>query len=346
MKYLTRLFAPQILIGLVGGLVLTLLFLWLVEAGSAAPQTPHNVPVAAVGSGPAVSQLAAGLQRGGFHVVATPTEAKAVDLVQTRNADAIINLDTRQLQTAQAASPLTAIALPQALAPLHLRTTDIKPLAPGDPTGLGLMFISLASVLGSIPAGIAFALLLKPRRPASLGDAGSRVLLIAVFSGFQALLIAAVTDGILGYGGTHMLTVWAFSTLLSAASMATTVAFIAAFGVLAGALLSAIPILFFGVPSAPMPSPWNWQPAAYRILGPFDPFGAATNGNINGIYFPQASQAQNLWVLLALWIGVPVLLLVALGWRSHRSSGLAAADSDGIGGAAELGGVASPSPAT
>ncbi len=324
MKYLTRSFAPQILIGLIGGLVLTLFFLWLVAAGSAAPQTPHNVPVAAVGPGPAVNQLAAGLQRGGFHVIATPAEAQAVDVVQTRKADAIINLGTRQLQTAQAASPLTAIALPQALASLHLQITDIKPLAPGDPTGLGLMFISLASVLGGIPAGVAFALLLKPRRPASLADAGSRTLLIAVFSGLQALLIAAVADGILGYGGTHMLTVWAFSTLLSAAAMATTVAFIAAFGIF-GALLSALPILFFGVPSAPMPSPWNWQPTAYRILGPFDPFGAATNGNINGIFFPQASQAQNLWVLLGLWIGVPVLLLLGLGWQSQRAGRLAAA---------------------
>ena len=347
MKYLTRFFAPQVLIGLVGGLVLTLLFLWLVEAGSAAPQTPHNVPVAAVGPGPAVSQLAAGLQRGGFHVIAAPTEAQAVALVQTRNADAIVNLGTRQLQTAQAASPLTAIVLPQALASLHLRTTDITPLAPGDPAGLGLMFISLASVLGGIPAGVALSLLLKPRRPASLADAGGRVLLLAVFCGLQALLIAAVTDGILGYGGTHMLTVWAFSTLLSTAAMAITMAFIAAFGLLAGALASAIPILFFGVPSSPMPSPWNWEPAVYRVLGPFDPFGAATNGNINGIYFPQASQAQNLWVLLGLWIGVPVLLLLGLGWRSQRRpSGLAAAHSTSIGSAAEVEGVTNPSPAT
>jgi hypothetical protein len=192
------------------------------------------------------------------------------------------------------------------------------------------MFISLASVLGGIPAGAALALLLKPRRPASLADAGSRALLIAVFSGLQALLIAAVADGIIGYGGTHMLTVWAWSTLLSAASMATTVAFTAAFGVV-GVLVSALPILFFGVPSAPMPSPWNWQPVVYRILGPFDPFGAATNGNVNGIFFPQASQAQNLWVLVGLWIGVPILLLLGLGWRSQRASSLAAARSNAIG---------------
>ena len=322
MKYLPRSFAPQILIGLVGGLVLTLLFLWLAVAGSAVPQTPHNVPVAAVGPGPAVTRLAAGLQRGGFRVIAAPAEAQALNLIQTRNADAIVNLGTRQLQTAQAASPPAARVLPHALAALHLRTTDIKPLAPGDPIGLGLMFISLASVVGGISFGVALALLLKDRRPASPADAGSRILLIAAFSSLQALLIAAVADGILGYGGAQLLTVWAFSTLLSAAAMATTVAFTAAFG-LYGVLVSAVPMMFFGVPASPLPSPWNWQPAAYRILGPFGPFGAATNGNINGIFFPHASQAQSLWVL-SLWIGAPVLLLLGLGWQSQRAGSLAA----------------------
>jgi hypothetical protein len=322
MKNLSRSFAPQILIGLVGGLVLTLLFLWLAVAGSAVPQTPHNVPVAVVGPGPAVTQVAAGLQRRGFHVIAAPTEAQAIELVQTRNADAIVNLDIRQLQTAQAASPPAARVLPQALAALHLHTTDIKPLAPGDPIGLGLMFVSLASVVGGISSGVALALI-NSRRPASLADAGSRTLLIGVFCGLQALLIAVVAGGVLGYGGTQLLTVWAFSTLLSAAAMAATVAFTAAFG-LFGVLLSAVPMMFFGVPASPLPGPWNWQPAAFRILGPFGPFGAATNGDINGIFFPQASQAQNLWVLLGLWIGVPVLLLLGLGWQSQRASSLAA----------------------
>jgi hypothetical protein len=316
MKYLSRSFAPQILIGLVGGLVLTLVFLWLAVAGAAVPQTPHNVPVAVVGPGPAVTQMAAGLQRRGFHVIAAPTEAQAVKLVQTRNADAIVNLGTRQLQTAQAASPPAARILPQALAALHLHTTDIKPLAPGDPIGLGLMFISLASVVGGISSGVALALL-NSLRPASLADAGSRTLLIVVLCCLQALLIAAVADGVLGYGGIQLLTVWAFSTLLSAAAMATAVAFIAAFG-LFGVLVSALPMMFFGVPASPLPGPWNWQPAAFRILGPFGPFGAATNGEINGIFFPQASQAQNLWVLAGLWIGVPVLLLLGLGWQSQR----------------------------
>jgi hypothetical protein len=39
-------------------------------------------------------------------VIAAPTEAQALELVKTRNADAIVNLGTRQLQTAQAARPV------------------------------------------------------------------------------------------------------------------------------------------------------------------------------------------------------------------------------------------------
>jgi hypothetical protein len=334
MNNLSRTFAPQILIGLMGGLALTLLFLWLAIAGSAVPPAPHNVPVAVVGPGPAVTRLAAGLQRGGFHVIAVPTEVQAVELVQTRNADAIVDLDTSQLQTAQAASPTAARVLPQALAALHLRVTDIKPLAPGDPIGLGLMFISLASTVGGISSGVALALMLKNRRPASLADAGSRTLLLTVFCGIQALIIAAVADAVLGYGGTQMLTVWAFSTLLSVAAMAVTVASVAALG-LFGVLVSAVPIMFFGVPASPLPGPWNWQPAVFRVLGPFGPFGAATNGDINGIFFPQASQAQNLWVLLGLWIGVPVLLLLGLGWQSQRVGGLSAGRPGVVGTVAE-----------
>lgn len=79
-----------------------------------------------------------------------------------------------------------------------------------------------------------------------------------------------------------------------------------------------------------MPSPWNWQPDVFRILGPFDPFGAATNGMINGIYFGQASQAQNLWVLLGLWIAVPVVLLLGLGWRSQRAHGVTTVTPDRV----------------
>ena len=321
---LSRVIPMPVLVGLIGGLVATLFWVLVTTEGSAVPQKPHHVPVAVVGPRPAVAQLAAGLQRGGaFRVVATPTEASARHLVDSRKADAIINLNTRQLQTADAASSLTPIVLQQIFSSpqsqLHLATSDIKPLTSGDPTPLGLFFITMSFVLGGIPAGVAFALTMRNRRPASVADAGVWVGAIAAYSILQSLLIAVLAEVILGYEGHQFLIIWGWGALLTAACMGGTAAGIAAFGI-AGALLTAIPILFFGVPAAPVPSPWNFQSGIFRVLGPFDPFGATANGMRNGIFFRAASQAQNIEVV-ALWTLVPLLALLAIGWWNQRAAG-------------------------
>ena len=306
-------------IGLVGGLVLTMVFVVITFEGSAIPEKPNHVPVAVVGAPAAVSHLAAGLARGGaFKAVNVPNEAAAVDLMRHRNADAIVNLNTHQLQTSSAASIQTGPVLQAALASQHLQSSDIVPLAKGDPTGLGLMFLALAAVITGIPGGVALVLLSKRRRPGSLAGAGGQSLLIVGYSGLCGLVIAALTAAIVGYAGTQFLIVWGWESLLIAASMATAVALTAAIG-LAGAVLAALVMLFFGPPSAPIPSPWNWQTTGIRHLGPFAPFGSMVNGLRDQLFFPAASQAQNLLVLFG-WLVVPVLLLGAMGLWSQRSS--------------------------
>lgn len=320
--FVTRLVPSTVIVALVGGLIITLFWVLVTTEGSAVPQKPHHVPVALVGHGSAATQLAAGLQRGGaFRVIATATEAQALHLVDSRKADAVINLNTRKIQTAQVASTLTPIALQEVVSSpqstLHLTTSEIKPYTPGDPTPLGLFFITMSFVLGGIPAGVAYALLMKDRRPTSLADGGGRVGAIAAYSILQSLLIAVLAEVILGYAGHQFLIVWGWGALLSAACMGTTVAGIAAFGT-PGALISAIPILFFGLPAAPVPSPWNWESGIFRTLGPFDPFGATANGMRNGIFFRSASQAQNVWVLVV-WTMVPLMVLAALGWWNQRA---------------------------
>lgn len=313
---LSRIVPTKVLIGLLAGLPLTLFFLWVTAEGSAVPAKPHSVPVAVVGPGPVVARVAGILQRGhAFRVIYSSTEATAVDLVADRKADAVVELGTGQLLTAQASSPVTASALPQILSGpgsrLQLATTDIKPFTPGDPTGMGLMFIALACVLGGLPAGIAMAFLSRARRPVSLADASGRVVLVILFSGIMALFIALLADGILGYGGDRMLTIWAWGAMLCAASMAVPAALVGAIG-LPGVLVSAVPVLFFGVPSSPIPVSWDWESSVFRTLGPLDPFGATVDGIRNGIFFGDASQARDLAVL-SVWAVVPVLVLLGLG---------------------------------
>ncbi|HVN33300.1 MAG TPA: hypothetical protein VMT45_15085 [Thermoanaerobaculaceae bacterium] len=310
-------------LGLIAGLLITLLWLWVTLEGSAVSKTPHDVPVAVIGPRPAVAQLAAGLQHNGaFRVISAPSEARAIDLVQRRKVDAIINVDTRQVQTVQAASTLTAAALPQALSSgqggVHFRASEIKPLKPGDSAGLGLMFITMACVLGGLPSGLVLALLSKGRRPMSVADAGIWVLVTVAASAVTALFIALIADGILGYGGTEMLAIWAWGTMLCTASMAFAAALVAAVGI-AGFVIAAVPLLFFGVASAPAPTPWNWDSGVFRVLGPFDPFGATTNGIRNAIFFGPASQTRN-FAVLAVWIVGSAALLAVLGWRSQQAA--------------------------
>lgn len=316
-----RIIPPTLAVGLIGSLAISIVFLWITAEGSAVPVSPHGVPVAVVGPSQIASQVAAKLQRGGaFNAVRTPNEAAAVALVQARNADAIVNIDTRQLQTVQAAAPTTALALEDALG--HpggglVRVTDLVPAATGDPTGLGLMFISLAMVIGSILGGVALALTSKKRRPTSVADAGRWVAIIVTFSVFAALFIALVADGILGYGGSHMLLIWGWGSLLCAAAMASTAVFIVALGVIPGVLLAVVSLLIFGAASSPAPIPWNWNSVVFRVLGPYDPFGATTDAMRNGIFFTSATQAHNS-VVLTCWIVVPFLILLGFGWRSQR----------------------------
>ena len=234
---------------------------------------------------------------------------------------AIINLDTRQLQMAQAATTVAPIGpIVQEIissAPFRLRvaTIDIKPLPPGDPTGIGLFFTCLAFVFGGIPAGVALALTMKNRRPASLADAGVWAGLIGGYAILQSLLVAVVAEVSLGYEGHHFLIIWGWGALVSAAAMGSAAAGIAALGI-PGALISVICIQFFGVPASPLPGPWSFEPGVFRALGPFDPMGAGANAIRDSIFFPAASQTQNVLVLLA-WTVVPLLLLAGIGWRNQ-----------------------------
>jgi hypothetical protein len=169
------------------------------------------VPVAVIGPRPAVPRLAAGLQRvRAFRVIESPTESSAVALVQRRKADAIINLDTHQLQTAQVASTLTPVVLEQIFSSptstLHPNGLRHQALRPGGFHAARSVFITLAQVLGGIPAGVAFTLLGKRGRVTSLADAAIRTAVMAFYSILQGPAVALIAgDLILGYGGHALL---------------------------------------------------------------------------------------------------------------------------------------------
>jgi hypothetical protein len=314
-----RMLTRPIVIALGAGIALTLLQFWLNVAGAAIDGKAHDVPIAVVGSPPAVQQLAPQLQRGhAFTIKPASNEAAAVLMVNERRVDGIVNFNTGVVQTAQAASVPAAEALQQLFsAQPGYRLSEIKPLPKTDPNGLGLLFLAIAFGLGGLPAGIIFAFLSNRRRPTSATDASRRALLVVVYSGVLAFTVAAVAVPLLGYTGSQFLTIWGWGALLTAAAMATGLALAGLVG-LPGVPLGLLIILFFGIPSSPIPTqPWNFAPGPYRALGPYDPAGAAVDGMRNGMFFGDASVTRNLLVLVG-WIVIPLLTLLALGWRSRR----------------------------
>jgi hypothetical protein len=315
-----RMFNTTILIALTAGICISLVQFWLNTDGSAVSTQPHDVPIAVVGSPLAVRQLSPELERGdAFKVEEASNEAAALRMVNDRTSDGIVNLNTHVVQTARAAS-VPAAGILQGLFSTQpgFRVYEIKPLPAHDANGLGFLFLALAFGLGGLPAGLALAFLGGGRRPASMADAGRYALLVAAYSGVLALTVAAVSVPLLGYNGSQFWTVWGWGTLLTAAAMSTGLGLGALIG-LAAIPVGLLVILFFGIASSPTPTqPWNFASGPYRVLGPYDPVGAAVDGTRNTMFFGGATITRDLLVLLG-WIVIPLLVLLAFGWRAQRT---------------------------
>jgi hypothetical protein len=80
-----RILAPPVIIALTAGIAITLLQFWLNAPSSAIRATPHHVPIAVVGSPPAVHQLPAQVRRGDARTVrAARNEAEAIVIARPR----------------------------------------------------------------------------------------------------------------------------------------------------------------------------------------------------------------------------------------------------------------------
>jgi len=319
----TRFLPMVVLVGLVAGIVLTAGFILIQGESGAVHGKPHHVRVAVVGESPQAQEAKAVLEHGGaFRVIAASDEADALNLVRHRKADGVVDPDARLLETAQAASQPAAgvlTALSQtALHDLGLRPQEIAPLSRHDSSGIGLLFTTLGLVLGGLPAGLLLSLTSQNRRPRSVAEAGVRILIIVLYSTVVALIVAAMVAPEIGYKGTDAVAIWAWGTALVAAAMAVGAALASLIGI-ASVPIALLGIFTFGIASAPVPVPWNFMPAFYRVLGPFFAPGAAADGIFRSIYFPAASNTHNM-IVLGIWIAVPMVALLAMGWIAEHAS--------------------------
>jgi hypothetical protein len=289
-------------------------------AGALHAPTPHNVPIAVSRDVPAA--LAARLDASpALKVERVATAADAQRRIDDRKAYGAIvpsGPSALALVIAPAASAQAAQFLRTGVAPQLRRagaaaiaTRTVHPLPSSDPRGL----VAFYAVVGWVLAGYFGATLYTlafgpPNRERGIVDRLVGLLLLAVVVGLAG---AGLATGIAGYDHGFLL-IALFGALAVLAAGAATVAFQTVLGV-AGTGVAILLFVILGNPSAGGPAPPEFLPGFWRAIGWLLPSGAGTTGVGRSAYFPDASLARPLLVLIAWTLlgGVASILLVGRG---------------------------------
>lgn len=275
-------------------------------------QTPHNVPIAVVGTSAQVQALTAELDPDAVNLSTVGSAESAEELVRSRDYAAAVVLgdDAATVFVASAAgasqsSTVTTLVTPALLEMgMSLSVDDVAPLPDSDPSGLGAMFMMTALILaGYLPLSIVLGNspeLLRFRRA---------IPLLAGWSALIAGLVWAVTGPILGIIEGHTAAVLGVSALAVFAVGAVQLFFTRILGpmaVLAGMLL----LMVLGVPASNMGMSVYSMPPLYAWLHGFLPAPAIGEALRAVLYFDGQGAWPHLWVLIVGAILGVVLTLV------------------------------------
>ncbi len=297
-----------------GVAVLALLFIFSYAQALHRPQ-PHDVPVAVTsGVPPEVrQQLGAG---GALDVQVVADEAAALQRIDERRSYGAVIATTRGVTVVVAPAASAAIAdflqttvaqqLRRSGTPVTIRTVHRLPAT--DARGLVGFYLAvgwaIAGYLGATLLGLVFGTGPDRRRTVWRGIALGALGLLVGLGG------AAIATSIAGYDhGFGWLVVLGLLTVLATGGV--TVALQTLFGII-GTGLAILIFVVFGNPAAGGAYAGELLPGLWRVLGPYIPTGAATTGVRDAAYFPDASLAGPLLVLLA-WavVGAAVALVFA-----------------------------------
>lgn len=291
-------------------------------AGALHEPRPHEVPVAVARDVP--PEVAAQLDRSPAFAVKRVTDAaaarRAIDRREAYGA-VIAEQGGLVLVTAPAASPSVAAVLTERLAPELRRAggsvteREVHPLPAADARGLVGFYTAVGWVVAGY-LGATFFGLIFGTRPGRLRTAWRLAALaaLALLTGFAgAALAAAIGD----FGGSVLL-LGVVGALTVAAVGAVTVALQSVFGVV-GTGVAILIFVIVGNPSAGGPFPAELLPGFWRAVGPLIPTGAATTAIRDVAYFPDASIAGPLLVLLV-WLAAGAVVALLLGGRRGGGS--------------------------
>ncbi|MDI5964445.1 ABC transporter permease [Streptantibioticus silvisoli] len=268
--------------------------------------TPRHIPTAVTGA-PA-SQLkraafVAGMERAlGASLDLEPftTYARAHEAVEEQRVFAILQQHggRPELDVSSASGASVAELLTQAAPAVGARigapavVRDINPVQKGDPRGLAIFYISLASVVVGFVGSTQLAVNAKALPP------GRRIAFTAAYALLGGFAIAAVVDW--GLGALRL--PFAESWLILAMTMFTSGMVFAMFSVLIGrwALLPTWGLMvLLGNPSSGGAVSWPLLPSLLGAIGRWLPPGAAVNAQHTAVYFGGHQHAFPFLVLAA-----------------------------------------------
>ena len=306
-----------------------------------------NLPIAVAGPSALVDQVESGLEKnapGTFVVTPTADRDSAVALIKQRSVyGAIVLSAAPEVLTASAASPIVSQALTglagqlenqvnaaaAATAPpggaiphITVKVTDVVPLSPNDPRGVGLVAAAFPLVLGGMVGGIGLTV--------ALVGAWRRLVGVVLYAVIAGAAIAAILQGWFGVLEGSFALNWAGFSMSLLAIGAPIVGFAALVG-RAGVAIGPVLFLLIANPISSAAQPKEFLPEPWGAIGQWFPPGAGATLIRNLSYFPHANSTFP-WFVLSLWALVGILLGVLGHYRTAGGAtreAIAEAEHDG-----------------
>ncbi|MFI6345088.1 ABC transporter permease [Streptomyces sp. NPDC050560] len=312
--------------------------------------TPRHIPTGVVGAADTARGRAfvAGMEQAldaGLSLRPYESRAAALEAIEQQRIFAVLDNTVERgrghvtLDVSGASGQSVAQLLQQA-APkvgaetgVPVRVRDVKPLQTGDPRGLAIFYITLASVVLGFVGAMQLLAHAKPLVPVE------RVLFTLAYSALGAFTIAAVVDWGLGALRLPFAESWAILLLTMFTSGMVATMFSTLFGRWAMLPTWGLMVLL-GNPSSGGAVSWPLLPSLLGTIGRWLPPGASVNAQHTAVYF---GGHQHVFPFLVLAVWALVSTAVFWIWR-HRHPG--GRERSAAAGAAESGGTPAPSGGT
>jgi hypothetical protein len=280
--------------------------------------TPHQVPVAVVGS-PAVAAQLNRLPGDPLDARQASSRPDALSQIDDRDVYGAYEAATNRLFVASAANVATAIALERTFDRVAaaqgrpaVRLTDVKPTPPKDPNGTAAFYSMIAWMFGGYIGATLIGLIGAPRSR-SRQRAAARIGALAGLGIVGGILSVILLRACFGVFSGHVVALSAIAALTIFASGAATAGIQAAAGP-AGTGLVIVVFVILGNAASGGPFARPLLPGLWRTVGGVLPPGASVDLARSALFFDGARIAGPILVLVA-WVAFGTALALALGGR-------------------------------